>query len=266
MPYFSFWTTFVGQYRDKITRNRNRNPTEFVTIRSAKCSNLLQNLNFDRFLFYQFWATILLFLQVTNTNGRFIFIMKNILGGKARSGSVKAPYQFGNQPTNHDRASLPSRFPLTKTGWPRTERFGPGFRTRPDQNDQNLEISDRTRTNNILKISDRFGGLWIPISNGLSPRIHDDRCCWWQYSSQFTVSWSNKNSTSFGPFVFIIWSQIMILSDGWLYIFIYRKCEKINTNIIYCMCILYLPEKLTRLVSQTIFPHNFLWCLLCAEE
>ena len=56
--------------------------------------------------------------------------------------------------------SVGRRDPRTKTGWSRTERFGPGpkSRTSSDQHRKNLRYlgPDRIRTNKILKISDRF--------------------------------------------------------------------------------------------------------------
>ena len=70
---------------------------------------------------------------------------------KAPSGLVKALYQFGNQSTNHDRASLSSRVPRTETGWSQTERMGPGPRNRTDTNQQNSEISDQTIINLKLR-------------------------------------------------------------------------------------------------------------------
>ena len=68
-------------------------------------------------------------------------------------------------------ADIPSaRDPRTKTGWSRTERIGPGPRTGPDQNRKKIRTPgpNRTRTEKIskpgpdqdqqnLKISDRFG-------------------------------------------------------------------------------------------------------------
>ena len=47
------------------------------------------------------------------------------------------------------------RDPWIKTGWSRTERFGPCLRTGPGS--EKIEISYRTRTNKISEISDQFG-------------------------------------------------------------------------------------------------------------
>ena len=83
------------------------------------------------------------------------------------------------------------RDPRTKTGWSQTERFGPGPRTEPDKDQQNSEIfnwtktekkfqiSDRARSNKIVKISDLFGPVgpqicqsWIPGEKNLMHTDH----------------------------------------------------------------------------------------------
>ena len=45
----------------------------------------------------------------------------------------------------------------TKTGWSRIEQNGPGPRTEPEQEQQNLDILDRARTRKILVILNQLG-------------------------------------------------------------------------------------------------------------